>query len=422
MEKNMSQIISIKAMLASLFDRADTSERGLSCCKCFVDNGKFIVAMALYNSYITVFVYRTEDCMYSVLRQQRDGDWDGTAGKIADIIDCPEQNELTVSEYAEYWYSRIEPNSDIISDSIKQKRSFFFCCYPETFEDHYNPMDETGRTVLLITEFSDDFSSVHFYVHFLDTGAAISLGGDTDYEELLNKIYDSFCEYEEECQIKEREDDNRFYPQNHYDASDFSKIKSMVLEGIKKSYKNDIGIFSFRFRTDAGNFAASVVAVSSELNEVRVMIYNTDTNETFIRAVPDRQFFEKIFAADLYIALFPKEAHALYQEKTFDPMFEKIKEQITDILDKARQGCTSSCSFHCWNKDIPELGEKYSADAVLEQDSNLIHLTVKCPSKKKLSYERTVKIGELYDEILSGLYRFLYPNRIALLIEDIPTE
>lgn len=56
MEKNMSQIISIKAMLASLFDRADTSERGLSCCKCFVDNGKFIVAMALYNSYITVFV------------------------------------------------------------------------------------------------------------------------------------------------------------------------------------------------------------------------------------------------------------------------------------------------------------------------------------------------------------------------------
>lgn len=63
MEKNMSQIISIKAMLASLFDRADTSEGGLSCCKCFVDNGKFIVAMALYNSYITVFVYRTEDCM-----------------------------------------------------------------------------------------------------------------------------------------------------------------------------------------------------------------------------------------------------------------------------------------------------------------------------------------------------------------------
>ena len=52
MEKNMSQIISIKAMLASLFDRADTSERGLSCCKCFVDNGKFIVGGDFeYNAY-----------------------------------------------------------------------------------------------------------------------------------------------------------------------------------------------------------------------------------------------------------------------------------------------------------------------------------------------------------------------------------
>ena len=422
MEKNMSQLISVEEMLDALFDRADTSENRLVCCKCFVENRKYIVAMSLSNSSANVFIYNTEDNTYFIAAIASSEEWDDADKRISDFFDCSNQNGLTISEYAEYWYSRIEPNSDIISDSIKQKRSFFFCCYPETFEDHYNPMDETGRTVLLITEFSDDFSSVHFYVHFLDTGAAISLGGDTDYEELLSKIYDSFCEYEEECQIKEREDDNRFYPQNHYDASDFSKIKSMVLEGIKKSYKNDIGIFSFRFRTDAGNFAASVVAVSSELNEVRVMIHNTDTNETFIRAVPDRQFFEKIFAADLYIALFPKEAHALYQEKTFDPMFEKIKEQITDILDKARQGCTSSCSFHCWNKDIPELGEKYSADAVLEQDSNLIHLTVKCPSKKKLSYERTVKIGELYDEILSELYRFLYPNRIALLIEDIPTE
>jgi hypothetical protein len=103
-------------------------------------------------------------------------------------------------------------------------------------------------------------------------------------------------------------------------------------------------------------------------------------------------------------------------------MFEKIKEQITDILDKARQGCTSSCSFHCWNKDIPELGEQYSADAVLEQDSHSIYLTVKCPSKKELSYEQTVRVGKPYDQILSGLYRFLYPNRIALLIEDIPIE
>lgn len=419
MEKNMSQIISVEEMLDALYEKA---VRGLSCCKCFVENRKYIVAMALSDSYITVFVYRTEDDMYSIVYQQYDSDWDDTAEKIAAFIGCSNKNELTVSEYSEYWYSRIEPDSNIISDSIKQKRSFFICCYPETFEDHYNPMDETGRTVLLITEFSDDFSSVHFYVHFLDTGAAISLGGDTDYEELLNKIYDSFCEYEEECQIKEREDDNRFYPQNHYDASDFSKIKSMVLEGIKKSYKNDIGIFSFRFRTDAGIFAASVVAVSSELNEVRVMIHNIDTNQTFTRQVSDRQFFEEIFAVDLFIELFPQEAHALYQEKTFDPMFEKIKEQITDILDKARQGCTSSCSFHCWNKDIPELGEKYSADAFLDKGRKLVHLTVKCPSKKELSYEQTVRVGKPYDQILSGLYRFLYPNRIALLIEDIPTE
>lgn len=283
-------------------------------------------------------------------------------------------------------------------------------------------MSETGETVLLITEFSDDFSSVHFYVHFLGTGTVFSLGGDTDYKELLNKTYDRFCEYQEELQIREREDDNRFYPQQKYTASDFTQVKARFCEAIGSAFKSDIGIYSFRFRTDAGNYAASAVAVSSELCEVRVMIHNTDTNETFIRAVPDRQFFEKIFAADLYIALFPKEAHALYQEKTFDPNFEKIKEQITDILDKARQGCTSSCSFHCWNKDIPELGEKYSADAVLEKSRKLIHLTVKCPSKKELSYEQTVKVGKPYDKILSGLYRFLYPNRIALLTEDIPTE
>lgn len=422
MEKNMSQLISVEEMLAALFDRADTSKRGLSCCKCFVENRKYIVAMALSDSYITVFVYRTEDDMYSIVYQQYDSDWDDTAEKIAAFIGCSNKNELTVSEYSEYWYSRIEPDSNIISDSIKQKRIFFICCYPETFEDHYDPMSETGETVLLITEFSDDFSSVHFYVHFLGTGTVFSLGGDTDYKELLNKTYDRFCEYQEELQIREREDDNRFYPQQKYIASDFTQVKARFCEAIGSAFKSDIGIYSFRFRTDAGNYAASAVAVSSELCEVRVMIHNTDTNETFIRAVPDRQFFEKIFAADLYIALFPKEAHALYQEKTFDPNFEKIKEQITDILDKARQGCTSSCSFHCWNKDIPELGEKYSADAVLEKSRKLIHLTVKCPSKKELSYEQTVKVGKPYDKILSGLYRFLYPNRIALLTEDIPTE
>ena len=360
--------------------------------------------------------------MYSIVYQQYDSDWDDTAEKIAAFIGCSNKNELTVSEYSEYWYSRIEPDSNIISDSIKQKRSFFICCYPETFEDHYDPMSETGETVLLITEFSDDFSSVHFYVHFLGTGTVFSLGGDTDYKELLNKTYDRFCEYQEELQIREREDDNRFYPQEKYIASDFTQVKARFCEAIGSAFKSDIGIYSFRFRTDAGNYAASAVAVSSELCEVRVMIHNIDTNQTFSRQVPDSRFFEEIFAVDLFIELFPKEAHALYQEKTFDPKFEKIKEQISDILYKTRQGNPSSCSFYAVNKDIPELAEEYSADAFLDKGRKLVHLTVKCPSKKELSYEQTVKVGKPYDKILSGLYRFLYPNRIALLTEDILTE
>ena len=422
MEKNMSQIISVEEMLAALFDRADTSKRGLSCCKCFVENRKYIVAMALSDSYITVFVYRTEDDMYSIVYQQYDSDWDDTAEKIAAFIGCSNKNELTVSEYSEYWYSRIEPDSNIISDSIKQKRSFFICCYPETFEDHYDPMSETGETVLLITEFSDDFSSVHFYVHFLGTGTVFSLGGDTDYKELLNKTYDRFCEYQEELQIREREEDNRFHPQEKYIASDFTQVKARFREAIGNAFKSDIGIYSFRFRTDAASYVATVAAVSSELNEVRVMIHNIDTNQTLTRQVSDRQFFEEIFAVDLFIELFPKEAHALYQEKEFDPKFEKIKEQISDILYKARQGNPSSCSFYAVNKDIPELAEEYSADAFLDKGRKLVHLTVKCPSKKELSYEQTVKVGKPYDKILSGLYRFLYPNRIALLTEDIPTE
>ena len=111
MEKNMSQLISLEEMLAALFDRADTSKRGLSCCKCFVENRKYIVAMALSDSYITVFVYRTEDDMYSIVYQQYDSDWDDAAEKIAAFIGCSNKNELTVSEYSEYWYSRIEPDS-----------------------------------------------------------------------------------------------------------------------------------------------------------------------------------------------------------------------------------------------------------------------------------------------------------------------
>ncbi len=60
MEKNMSHIISVEAMLDALYDRADASKSGLSCCKCFVDNRKYIVRMGLSNySFDEVFVYNT---------------------------------------------------------------------------------------------------------------------------------------------------------------------------------------------------------------------------------------------------------------------------------------------------------------------------------------------------------------------------
>ena len=419
MEKNMSQIISVEEMLDALYEKA---VRGLSCCKCFVDNRKFIVG-GLYNySVDEVFVYNTEDATYFIATKNENEEWGETIGEIAAFMGCSEPNTLTVSEYAEYWYSRLEPNSNIISDSIKQKRRFFICSYPETFEDYYNPMDETGRDVMLITEFSDDFHTIHIYVHFTWTDAAFCLGESTDAPDLVWNLYCKLCDYEQELQIREREEDNRFHPQEKYIASDFTQVKARFREAIGNAFKSDIGIYSFRFRTNAGSYVATVAAVSSELNEVRVMIHNIDTNQTFTRQVSDRQFFEEIFAVDLFIELFPKEAHALYQEKKFDPKFEKIKEQISDILYKARQGNPSSCSFYTVNKDIPELAEEYSADAFLDKGRKLVHLTVKCPSKKELSYEQTVKVGKPYDKILSGLYRFLYPNRIALLTEDIPTE
>ena len=63
MEKNMSQIISVEEMLDALYEKA---VRGLSCCKCFVDNRKFIVR-GLYNySVDEVFVYNTEDATYFI--------------------------------------------------------------------------------------------------------------------------------------------------------------------------------------------------------------------------------------------------------------------------------------------------------------------------------------------------------------------
>ena len=201
MEKNMSQLISVEEMLDVLFDRADTSENRLVCCKCFVENRKFIVAMALSDSSANVFIYNTEDNTYFIDVIASSEEWDDADKRISDFFDCSNQNGLIISEYAENWYSRLEPNSNIISNSIKQKRSFFICCYPETFENHYNPMDETGEIVLLITEFSDDFSSVHFYVHFLGTDTAFLLSEDTNAPDLVWNLYCKFCDNQEKLQI-----------------------------------------------------------------------------------------------------------------------------------------------------------------------------------------------------------------------------
>ena len=256
MEKNMSQLISVEEMLDALFDRADTSENRLVCCKCFVENRKYIVAMALSNSSANVFIYNTEDNTYFIAAIASSEEWDDADKRISDFFDCSNQNGLTISEYAENWYSRLEPNSNIISNSIKQKRSFFTCCYPETFEDHYNPMDETGEIVLLITEFSDDFSSVHFYVHFLGTDTAFLLSEDTNSPDLVWNLYCKFCDNQEKLQIREREADNKFYPQDKYSASEFTQVKARFCEAIGSAFKSDIGIYSFRFRTDAGNYAA----------------------------------------------------------------------------------------------------------------------------------------------------------------------
>ena len=69
--------------------------------------------------------------MYSIVYQQYDSDWDDTAEKIAAFIGCSNKNELTVSEYSEYWYSRIEPDSNIISDSINKSVVFSFAAIPK---------------------------------------------------------------------------------------------------------------------------------------------------------------------------------------------------------------------------------------------------------------------------------------------------
>lgn len=421
MENDIRNINSIESMLDDLFDRTVETEQKMACCSCFIDNKKYIVAMDISNApYLILLIFNTEDGRHFILKTEEE--WDDVVKKVCVFLDCSEQSKLSVSLYSSYWYSRLEPNSSIVTEAIEQKRKLFICSYPETFEDYYNPMTETGETVLLITEFSDDFKQVHFYVHFEDTNEAFHLSEATDTPDLVWNLYCEFCDHEDALQVKEREELNRFYPQNKYDADDFPQVKSLFLKAINSAFKSDIGIYSFRFRTDAGNYVASVVAVTSELCEVRVMIHNIDTNQTFTRQVPDSRFFEEIFAVDLFIELFSEEAKAIYNKEHFDPMFDKIEKEITGILDKAAKEGSADYRFYGVNKEIPGLREEYSAEAVQEKESNVVQLTIKCPYKKSISYDRTVEIGTSYDDMFSELYQFLYPDRIALFIEDIPTE
>lgn len=414
-------INSVESMLDVLFDQAEDTKEGLACCSCFIDNRKYIVAMDLsYSSYLIMFIYNTENDKHFILKTKEE--WDEVVKKVSDFLAYSDQSELDVSAYASYDYNRLEPNSDIVTKAIEQKRNFFICSYPETFENHYDPRDETGRTVLLITEFSDDFKQVQFFVHFENTDEAFRLSGETDAPDLVWNLYREFCSYEEDLQIREREESNRFYPKNKYDASDFKKVKYRFLEAIKSTLRSDIGIYSFRFRTDTGDFVAEIIAVSSELDDVRVIIYNIDTDQTFSRQIPGRRFFEEIFAVDLYIELFPEEAKAIYNRKYFDPMFVTIRQQVTDILDKANKEGSADCIIYAVNKEIPELSAKYAAEAVLDKDGNQIRLTVKDTFRENELYERIVEVGQSYDTMFSELYQFLYPNRLVLSKEDILEE
>lgn len=416
-----NNINSVASMLDDLFERAKASDRKLACCKCIVDNRECIAAMDIANaSHIITFFYDSLHDNHFIVNIAQSEDWEEADRKISGFLGCSDRSILTITSYASYWYSRLETNSDIVTDSIEQKRQFFICCYPETFDDHYDPSDEIGRYVLLITDFSDEFKQVHFYVHFEGTDEAFHLSEATNTPDLVWNMYCEFCDREEALQVKEREETNRFYPQTKYDVSDFRQIKSMFLKAVNRAFKSDIGIDSFRFRTDASSYAAEIIAVSSELSEVRVVIHNIDTNEYFSRTVPRRDYFEEIFVVDLFMALFPQEAKAIYNKKYFDPKFDKIQKEITVLLDKAVQEGTADYSFYGVNKEIPELGEKYEAEAKCEQNSNLVSLTVHIRSRKKPSFERTVEIGKPFEEMFSELYQFLYPDRIALLSEDIP--
>ena len=420
MGNDIRNINSIESMLDDLFERAKASEEKIACCKYIVDSREYIAAMDIVDApYIVIFFYNTLNDNHLIVNIEKSEDWEEANRKLFDFLGCSDHSELTVSSYASYWYSRLEPNSDIVTEAIEQKRKFFICCYPETFNDHYDLCDETGRNVLLITEFSDDFKQVHFYIHFEYTDEAFHLSESTDSPELLWNLYCEFCDYEEELQVKEKEVLNKYYPQNKYAASDFRQIKAMFLKAINGAFKSDIGINSIRFRTDAGQFAVQIIAVSSELYEVRVIIHNIDYNQCFSRPVPGRDYFEKIFAVDLFKELFPEESKEIYNKDRFDDLFDKIRQKITGILNQAVETGCSSCSFQAVDKEIPELGATYSAEAVLEKESNLVRLSVKLQSRNRGSFEHTVEVGQVYDNLFDKLYQFLYPNRIVLLIEDI---
>lgn len=409
---------SVVSMLDNLFDRTVETEQKMACCSCSIDNKKYIVAMDISNApYLILLIFNTESEQHFILKTEED--WDDVVKKVCGFLACSDQSEVSVSSYSSYWYSRLEPDSSIVTEAIEQKRKFFICSYPETFEDHYDPCDENGRIVLLITEFSDDFKHVHFYVHFENTDEAFHLSEATDTPDLVWNLYCELCDYEEDLQIKEREELNRFYPQNKYDAVDYAQVKSLFLKAISNAFKSDIGIYSFRFRTDVSQYAAQIVAVSSELDEVRVIIHNIDNNQCFSRPVSGRRYFEEIFAVDLFIALFPEEAKAVYNKEHFDPLFIEIRQKIIEILDQAAKDGSSNCSFQAVNKEIPELGATYLAEVVKEKDGKDVRLTVKSSYRNNLSFEHTVEIGMPYEDMFNELYRFLYPCRIALLIEDI---
>ena len=188
MGNDIRNINSVESMLDDLFDLTAETEQKMACCRCFIDDNKYIVAMDISDApYLNLLIFSTEDGRYFILKTEEE--WDDVVKKVCAFIACSDNSELSVSLYSSYWYSRLEPNSSIVTQAIEQKRKLFICGYPETFEDHYDPCDETGRNVLLITEFSDDYKQVHFYVHFEDTNEAFHLSKATDTPDLVWNLY-----------------------------------------------------------------------------------------------------------------------------------------------------------------------------------------------------------------------------------------